>query len=137
MKQTNKSVQQNKGNALFFISVALIFFAIIFTAILNRVSNSRSATDLRAKAGFNTNLTLSGVVSSVDPSQGVFVIDNVHFVYKSRDDSQEDLGSWTVSPPQGFQLSNLSIGNKLEIIANPTTFLVTSHTVNATKIDFK
>lgn len=128
-KQTN--------NTLLFISIGLIFLAILLTAIIGKVTNNESATDLRAKAGFSSSLRLEGVVKSVDSSSGTFIVDDVHFIYKSRKDSEENLGSWTVTPPEGFSLGSLAPGSAVILNANPNSFLVSSHTMTAAKIEFK
>ena len=99
--------KKETNNTLFFVSIGLIFFAIILTAIISKVAGTESATDLRAKAGFSTGLKLEGVVKSTDSSSGTFIADNVHFIYKSRKDSEENLGSWVVTPPPGFSLAEL------------------------------
>jgi len=130
MKKNSES-----SNTLFFVSIGLIFLAIVLTALISKISSKDSATDLRAKAGFSSSLKLEGTFKSADSSNGTFIVDNVHFIYKSRKDSEENLGSWTVTPPPGFAVSSVRPGDTVILNVNPTSFLVIDHTLTAAKIE--
>lgn len=126
---------KDKSNILLLSAFVLILFAIILTAILNKSGSNASLTDIRTKAGLGTSLKAEGIVSSIDPAQGVFTLKDLHFVHKNRDDSKSNLGEWTVSPPAGFNVGSLREGSTVTVTFNPTTFLTTTKTMTATNIE--
>jgi len=127
--------EKERSNTLFIISVGLIFLAIIVTAVLTRVRNSRSQEDIRAKAGEISDVVVAGTVGSIDPTTSTFLVDNVSFVYKSRNDSETSLGTWTVTPPQGYPITSLQTGSQIKLTVIASTFDIKAQTMTASKIE--
>ena len=128
---------KKKNNSFLYLigSVALIIVAIAATSIINRSKNATTeSTDIRTKAGSLSTLKFSGTVVSTDDGKGIFVLDNLRFSDNSQDNSLRQLGSWTVTPPSGFNLASLFSGSKVTITVDSSTFLINSHTVTATQI---
>lgn len=117
--------------AIFVGSVIFVILAIGFVSLLGSTASQAPATDTRAKAGVTATLKLSGVVTSVDDTKGVILVDQLQFMDA---EGGKTLGTWTVTPPPGFNLASMAIGTKVTLTVNPTTFLATSHTLTATQI---
>ena len=118
-------------NALLFGSVGLIVLAITVTTILERTKQTAtSGEDIRTRASATGTLSMRGIVSSVDETQGVVIVDNLQF------DSQgsKSLGTWTVTPPATVNLASLYPGATISLIVNPTTFLTNTKTLTALEI---
>lgn len=123
---------QKKSNTMLYIgvSIALIIAAIAATAIVNN-SRSGSSEDIRAKAGVTSTLRVAGTVTSVDEGKGTFVMSNFHF---TTSENPTNMGTWTVTPPQGFNLGSISSGSKITMTIDPATMLAESSTVTAIQI---
>lgn len=119
-------------NALLFGSVALIVLAITVTTILERTKQTATNEDVRTRASAVGTLTMKGIVSSVDETKGVVIVDNVQF--EDQASAGKNLGTWTVTPPSTFNLASLYSGAKVALIVNPTTFLAATRTLTATEI---
>ena len=117
------------AQALFVGSVMFAIMAVGFISLLSN-SSSQSSSDVRAKAGITATLKLTGIVSSVDSVRGVLTINNLQFL----DQTSANLGTWTVTPPTGFNVFSVSPGTKITLIVNPTTFTASTHTLTATQI---
>lgn len=126
---------KNDSNILYYVTVALIFGAIILVAILNRVTNKNAGSDVRARASVTGGLRITGTVGTVNIGSNAFTLLNVMFDGDATQSKKESLGDWTITPPPDFDLATLSPGSEVVVSANPTTFLVTSHTAAANKID--
>ena len=127
-------MQKKSNNVIYiFVSVILIVVAIASTAVINRLrSPNDGVVDVRARAGITSSLRFTGVVSSVDEAKGVINVDSLQFA--TGESASSILGVWTVTPQPGFVLSSVGPGTKISIVAEPTTFLINSHTVTATQI---
>ncbi len=115
-------------------SVILIIAAIAVTTVVNRFQPSDSSGDIRTKAGTSNSLQFTGIISTVDENKGIFTVDNLQFAYKSTADNASLLGSWTVTPSPGVNLTSILPGTKIAITVVPSTFLIRTHTVTATQI---
>ncbi len=126
-----------KNRSTLFIggSVLLIMFAVAATAIVNTTQNSgQTSADIRAKAGVTATLRTTGTVTLVDNAAGKIVVNNLRFVESTGGVGNSNLGSWTVTPPPGFNFGSVSAGNTVTVTIDPSTFLTTYHTVTATQI---
>lgn len=122
----------------FFGSVILIFTAIAATAILNRTSNTAKTQDVRARASVTSLLRLSAVVTSVDETKGVVVVNGLKFS-GSTPESLKNLarstgGQWQVLISGNVNLANVSPGARVELQVNPASFNITEHTLGAQAI---
>lgn len=117
------------AQAIFVGSVMFAIMAVGFISLLGS-SNNQSQADTRAKAGVVSTLKLTGVVQSVDETKGVIIVNQLQFL----DQQGKNLGTWTVTPPQGFNVLSISPGTKVVITVNSTTFMAATHTVTATQI---
>lgn len=117
-------------------SVLLIMLAIAATAIVNQTQNTgqQGSTDIRAKAGVSATLKTTGIVSLVDTTAGKIVVNNLRFIESTGEIGTSNLGSWTVTPPSGFDLGSVNVGNTVTMTIDPSTFLTNYHTVTATQI---
>lgn len=127
----NEIVKTKQLNSLPYIgaSLALIVVAIVFSAFLNQRQSSGTPADIRARATAPGMVKVTGIVSEIDENQGTLVVDNLAF-----EDSTKNLGSWTVTPPLSFSLSNAYPGVKLLITVDPPTMLAQSKTFTALEI---
>lgn len=125
--------KKSQGNILLFGSVILIVIAIAVTALINALNKGQSApTDIRAKAGVSSAVKVEGMVTDVDTANGTITVDNVQF--EGNKDNEKNLGSWTVTPPPGFNLASIASGTRVLVTVDSASFLVSSHTTNATSI---
>lgn len=109
----------------------MILLAITVTTILE--NRSKDSTDVRARASSTQNLEMTGVASSVDTSTGTIQVDHVKF----KMDYGIDLGTWTVTPPIGFRITDARPGTTLTMKVKAETFLADNHTFSATEIKVK
>ncbi|MEK7129807.1 MAG: hypothetical protein AAB803_02195 [Patescibacteria group bacterium] len=119
-------------NALLFGSIGLIVLAITVTTILERTKQTAGGEDVRARASATGTLTMKGIVSAVDETKRVVIVDNVQFEDQAA--TGKNLGTWTVTPPGSFNLTSLYTGAKVALIVNPTTFLASTKTLTALEI---
>lgn len=121
-----------KSNSVWIFagSVGLIILAIALLPLIERVRTTGSSTDVRARAGSTSTLKFTGILSEIDPSNGLIIVSGLHF----EDNPNLDLGLWTVSVPPGFSMTTLTPGKKITITVNAKTFVVTSHSLTATAI---
>ncbi len=117
------------AQAIFIGSVVFIILAIGFISLLGNTRSSVPATDTRAKAGVTATLKLSGIVSSINDTKGVIIVNNLQFL-----DATSNLGTWTVTPPSGFIIGSVGPGSRVTLTVNPATFLAATHTLTATQI---
>lgn len=119
-----------KNNTLLFVGISLILIisAIAATAIISRTKDGGSS-DIRAKAGVTTTLRMKAMVATIDETKGTIVVSGLMF-----SDSQNDLGSWTVTPPPGLSVSSLSAGQTISLSVDPSSMDVATHTVRATQL---
>jgi hypothetical protein len=128
-------MQKKKGSSFFYFfgSVAMIVAAIALTALINFSKTDSTTTDVRARAGANT-LRLVGTVVSTDETTGVIMVQNVQFAEESRSGPGKNLGTWQVTPPPSFTLSQAFAGAQLTITIQAATFDINSRVVTATEI---
>lgn len=121
-----------KNNSIFYVggSVLLIMVAIAATAVVSQTKPTENPTEIRAKAGVGASLKMTGTVSTVDDVGGVVIVNNLQFA----DNPTKNLGSWTVTPPPGFNLLSAYPGATATITIDPSTFLAANHTVRAVQI---
>lgn len=129
---------QKKNRSSLYIggSVLLIMLAVAATAIVNQTQNGSQSTseDIRAKAGASSTLRITGTVSIVDNTARKIVVNNLRFIESAGGAGNNNLGSWTVTPPPNFDLGTIAAGNTVTVTIDPSTFLTTYHTVTATQI---
>lgn len=128
-------MQKKKGGSFlyFFGSVAMIVAAIALTALINFSKTDSTTTDVRARAGANT-LQLTGTVVSTDETTGIIIVQNVQFAEESRSGPGKNLGTWHVTPPPSFTLSQAFPGAQLTITIQAASFDINSREVAATEI---
>lgn len=119
------------GNVAFlFVVVTLIVGAIIFTTVLSQTKSTSPTSDVRARAAAEKNLRLTGTVESTDTTSNTIVASGVQF----EDSNSTNLGTWTVTAPTTYSVSELTVGSKILISADAKTFLAANKTMTATSI---
>lgn len=122
-------------NVLLLGSVVLIVLAIGLVALLDRIgSPTTDSSDIRARAATVNALKLNGTVTEIDETKGMLTVDNVYFADISRSGEAKNLGMWTVIVPATFNINSAPPGTNVVIGVDPTTFAITSHTMNALTI---
>lgn len=116
-------------NHLLLGSVVFILLAVALVAILDKSSSNNNANDVRARAATVQALALTGTVSAVDATKGTVSVDNVAFANSTG--TPQNLGSWVVTAPGGFNFALVSAGSKVTIGVDASSFQVTSHTMTA------
>lgn len=114
------------------ISVGLIIIGIIFTGIINRVKQSQP-TDIRTRAGSSASLQFVGLVANTDTNTNSITVTNLQFA----NNSQQNLGTWTITPPASYNLASLRAGTSIKIGIDPVTFNIETHTAVAREITKK
>lgn len=122
----------NKNGAilLFMGSIGFIIIAIVFSAIIDRPSQSNSQ-DIRARAATEGYMEFLGVAGAYDPATNILVVNNLKFA----DTQGADLGTWNVTPPGGFNAANFPTGSNIKISGISASFQVEGHTLEARSID--
>ncbi len=128
------AAKRSTGFFYFFGSIVLLVFAIIFIAIFNKVNQSGTSNDLRARAGTTNTLQFLAVVSSVDTAKGFIMVDNLQLASESRSGSAKNYGIWEVTVPVQFNLSQAIPGSVIAIRVDAKTFDVASHKLLATDV---
>lgn len=118
------------SNALLFGSIILILLAVGLVAILDRTSPSQSS-DIRARAGTAVTLKLIGTVDTIDESKGTITASGVHFASSNLSGEVKDLGTFTITPPAGFNYASISVGGKITVGLDAKSFDIPSHTMTA------
>lgn len=128
-----------KPDALVYIIALgiLIVAGIITTSIINAVKTNEGASDIRAKAGTLNTLKLTGVVTSVDETDGTIIVSNVQFDQSSRSGKAVNYGTWKVAPPNTFALSQAAPGQTIAFTISSTSFDVASKRVAAVSISIR
>ncbi len=126
---------RGKDNSLIYLGGSLLFImiAIMATAIYSQ-NKSDSTSDIRARAGQTATLKAFSDVASVDDTTQTIRVNNLRFVGSDGVVSVNNLGSWTVTPPAGFNVSGVYPGAKLTVTISPATFIAETHTLTATQI---
>lgn len=125
-----------KPDALVYIVAlgALIVVGIVTTSIINVVKTKEGSADIRAKAGTLNTLKLTGVVTSVDEAAGTIIVSDVQFDQTSRSGKAVNYGTWTVTPPNTFSISQAVPGIKIAFTISSTSFNVSSKQVAAVSV---
>lgn len=128
-------MQKKKGGSFlyFFGSVAMIVAAVALTALINFSKTDSTTTDVRARASANT-LQLTGTVVSTDETTGIIIVQNVQFAEESRSGPGKNLGTWQVTPPPSFAISQAFPGAQLTITIQAASFDINLREVTATQI---
>lgn len=122
-------------NTLLVGSLGLIILAIGMVAILDKTTQSKSAsTDVRARAATTKNLMIDGVVQSVNEVNNTLIVERVIFADTSRSGPAKDMGTWIVTPPASFSIASISPGAKVLIGVDAKTFLASKRTMTAMTI---
>lgn len=121
----------------FFGSVALIFTAVVTTALLNRIRSPAPSQDVRARASVTSLMRLTAVVTSVDEAKGIIVVNGLQFS-GSAPESLQSLarniaGEWQVSA-LSTNLSTLTPGSRVQLQVNPSTFNIADHALSAAAV---
>jgi hypothetical protein len=126
----NNIPMKNKSNSMYLIagSMVMIILAITITTILE--NRSKQTTDVRARASSTSNLELTGTTESIDLNTGTLTVSRVQFATGN----PTDLGTWTVTPPVGFRITDARLGSSLVMKIKADTFLADTHTFTATEI---
>jgi hypothetical protein len=112
-------------------SVVLILLAVALVAILDRTSPTGNSADVRARATTKQALTLLATVATVDEAKGTIQVDNMQFADNSRAGTAQNLGSWVVTAPAGFNFASVSTGVQVAIGVDPQTFQISKHALTA------
>ncbi len=127
----------NKNLLLVGCLVAIIA-AIGFVSILDKTTSSNGAgTDVRARAALGKNLSVNGIVESVDESAGTITVQNVYFSDTSRSGEAKDMGTWIVTPPSSFSIGTLTSGTKITMGVESKSFLAIKRTLTASTITIR
>jgi hypothetical protein len=123
-----------KSNMFLIGSVVLILLAVALVAILDKTSKNSNSGDVRARASGKQSLTVTGTVSAVDEIKSTVRIDSVQFTDTSLAGTPQNLGSWEVTAPGGFNFASVSPGMRVTVGVDSATFLVSTHTLTALTI---
>ena len=98
-------MNKRPDSLLYIIALAaLIVAGIVTTSIINAVKNNQAGTDIRAKAGVTSTLKFTGIVNSINDTDGTITVDNVQLSQESRSGQAVNYGTWSVTPPQTFSI---------------------------------
>jgi hypothetical protein len=122
----------SKNYTLFFIfSVGFVLISIAFITILGQTSKKDGENvDIRAKATVANSLKLIGIVTDV--KEGSITVGQLKF--ESKKDEASDMGTWEVTIPPTVNHSGVSIGKKVFINADASTFNTAQKTMTALAI---
>lgn len=115
-------------------SVVLILLAMALVAILDRTIPKGNSSDVRARATNKQALSLIGIVAASDETKGTVQVDNLQFSDASRAGAAQNLGSWVVTPPVGFNFASVSPGTRVTIGVDAQTFQVSTHAMTAVSL---
>ena len=117
----------------FFGSVVLIF-----TAILNRTSNTTNTQDVRARASVTSLMRLKAIVTSVDEAKNLLVVNKLQFTGSTPESlkslTRNTAGEWQVLVSGNVNLAILGPGSRVELQVNPTSFNITERSLTAAAI---
>lgn len=120
--------QKQDKSILYIVStLAFILLGIMLTGIINKIKSN----DVRARASATSGIQATATVYSIDSN--TIVVSNLAFTSSP----EKNLGSWTVTPPNNFSSSSISMGSTVHLTIEPTSFLVTLHTLTAKEIKKK
>ena len=113
-------------------SIILLVIAIAATAFINNRPSSQ--TDIRAKASLQTGVVYEGIVTSVNASEGILVVENLT---PEGNSSMILSGTWNVRIPSNTSLDRISAGVKVQLTVDSKTFDIQNKTMDAKKIEIK
>jgi len=121
----------SKNYTLFFIfSVGFVLLSIAFITILGQTSKKdNGSADIRAKATVANSLKLTGVVGSMDPGARTLTVDQVKF--ESKENEASNMGTWIVTEPADYKAGTVTIGKKVLLSIDASTFNASSKTMTA------
>ncbi len=122
---------KNKTNVFIFGSLILILMAVALVAILDKSTPAGSSNDVRAQAGTQNTLKLTGIVNTVNETKGTIQVINVQFAASNLAGAPQNLGDWTVTAPVDFNFSSVSPGKTVTVGVVASTFNVASHALTA------
>lgn len=128
---------KKRPDSLTYIAILLvcIVVAAITTAIISSVKNNQAApADIRARAGIVDIVKLTGTLTNIDTAKGILTVNNVTLAPDSRTGPATNYGTWTVTPPQSFNLSAAVTGKTITFTINADSFDVASHNVVASQV---
>ncbi len=128
----DETMKPKKSGVLPYLltSLALIIIAIAFTAILNRTQNTQSTTsDIRARANVPSLVKVTGTIETVNADDGTLTVANLRF-----EDSDKNLGKWTVTLPKNFNSGSVFEGSRVTITVDPPSMLAETKTLTAVEI---
>jgi hypothetical protein len=120
-----------KAQWLYIGSLVFVLVGLGFVSILQKVSSSSDNTDVRARASSKSSFHFTALVTSVDESANMVVVNNLRF--SDAESSQKDLGEWKVTVPANTRLSDFPSGTSVTIAVDPPTFLAATRSMNATE----
>lgn len=126
---------QNKSNVLLFTSFALVLLAVGLVTVLQTVRqpDGGSAQDVRARAAVDKGLIMTATLDSTDSDAGVVIV-----TLKGFSDAQyaklAQYGTWSITPPAGYDFVSAPVGSNVHIAIDPTTFDVRAKTATAKSI---
>lgn len=130
---------KGKDNTFVYIITlfALIVAAVITTTIINAVKSNQagSQTDIRARAGVVNIVKLTGTVTGTDDTTNTITVSNVEFAPETRSGPPINYGTWTVTPPPGFNLNTALPGKTITFTINAASFDVSTHKVAASQVN--
>lgn len=122
------------------ILIGTLFVIIMGIVMVSLVGNFGSPTggsqDVRARAAQEKGVRVSGVVSEVNDTEGKLVVGGVKFSSESSGEAKDtnDLGTWTITVPAGFNSATTPVGTTVIIGLDPKTFDARTHTATAKTI---
>lgn len=138
MEQYEKVKKKQAASSFpyFFGSVILIVTAIVATAILNRTSNTEVVQDIRTRASVTSLMRMTAVVTSVDESKGVVIVNGLQFAGSAPEslEGRNTAGEWTVNVVGNTNLGGLSPGRRVELQVNPASFNIAQRSLTAAAI---
>lgn len=123
-----------RKNLLLLGTLVFIILAAGLVSVLNRTNSKNTAGDVRARAATANSLELIGTVVSTDEAKSTLLLDTVYLADESRSGQAQNLGTWTVTAPAGFNLASVVEGQKIKVGVEAKSFSVEDHTVSALTI---
>lgn len=127
-------MKKTSGVIYIIAAVLLIIVGIVTTTIISSVKDKQPTSDIRAKAGTTNTLKLTGTISEINDVESTLTVTNVQFSQDSRSGEAKNYGTWTVTPPSGFEFGSAAPGLTATFTVETTSFNVASKKVAAVQM---
>lgn len=121
-------MKEKKDNTIIYIVSTISF--IIMGIILTTVINNTKSNDIRLRASATSGIAATATVSKINSDTNSIIVDQLIFVSSPT----KGMGSWIVTPPSNFKFSSVTVGDKINLVIDPTTLVIPSHTLSAKEI---